>query len=84
MNNVVGVTPADTKESGRRAAKRIRWGFVLLAGLTVLLIPVPEGVTVQSWRLLAIFVATITGSIVGPAPGGAIVLAVYQPWPRRE
>lgn len=39
-----------------------------------MLIPVPEGVTPQSWRLLAIFAATITGSIVQPIPGAAIVL----------
>jgi DASS family divalent anion:Na+ symporter len=38
------------------------------------LIPVPAGITPQSWRLLAIFAATITGSIVRPLPGGAIVL----------
>ncbi len=36
--------------------------------------PVPEGVTPQSWRLLAIFAATIVGSIVRPIPGAAVVL----------
>jgi len=39
-----------------------------------MLIPVPEGVKPESWRLLAIFAATITGSIVQPIPGAAIVL----------
>lgn len=39
-----------------------------------MLIPAPEGVSPQSWRLLAIFAATITGSIVQPIPGAAIVL----------
>src|SRR5690349_15849748 len=39
-----------------------------------MLIPVPEGITAKSWRLLAIFAATITGSIVRPIPGAAIVL----------
>lgn len=34
----------------------------------------PAGITSQSWRLLAIFVATITGSILRPVPGGAMVL----------
>jgi DASS family divalent anion:Na+ symporter len=38
------------------------------------LIPPPSGITHQSWRLLAIFVATITGSILRPVPGGAIVI----------
>jgi divalent anion:Na+ symporter, DASS family len=52
----------------------IRWGVVLFAALAVLLAPVPQGITAKSWHLLAIFVATITGSIVRPLPGGAIVL----------
>jgi DASS family divalent anion:Na+ symporter len=46
---------------------------LLVAG-GILLIPRPEGVEPASWRLLAIFAATITGSIVQPIPGAAIVL----------
>ena len=52
----------------------IRWAIVLGVGLIIVLIPPPEGITPQSWRLLAIFVATITGSILRPIPGGAMVL----------
>lgn len=52
----------------------IRWGIVVFAAAAILAIPVPEGITQQSWRLLAIFVATITGAIVRPMPGGAVVL----------
>jgi DASS family divalent anion:Na+ symporter len=55
-------------------SRLIRWAIVLLAGLAVLLVPVPTGITNQSWHLLAIFVATIVGSIVRPVPGGAMVL----------
>jgi divalent anion:Na+ symporter, DASS family len=51
-----------------------RWSVVLLSGLAVALIPVPRGITRQSWNLLAIFVPTIVGSIVQPIPAGAIVL----------
>ncbi|MDQ6830646.1 MAG: anion permease, partial [Gemmatimonadota bacterium] len=36
--------------------------------------PAPAGISPQSWHLLAIFVATIVGSIVRPAPAGAVVL----------
>lgn len=54
--------------------KLLRWVIVLVAGLSVLLVPTPEGITLNSWRLLAIFVATITGSIVRPLAGGAVVL----------
>ena len=52
----------------------IKWLIVLTAGLIVLLLPVPEGITVDSWRLLAIFIATLVGSIVRPVPVGGMVL----------
>lgn len=52
----------------------LRWAIVLFVAVGILLIPAPEGVTPQSWRLLAIFAATITGSIVRPIPGAAVVL----------
>ena len=51
-----------------------RWSIVLLSGLIVALIPVPVGITRQSWNLLAIFAATIVGSIIQPIAAGAIVL----------
>ena len=52
----------------------LRWGIVLFVAVAILLIPVPQGITPQSWRLLAIFAATITGSIVRPLSGSAVVL----------
>ena len=55
-------------------SRLIRWGIVLAAGLAVFLVPVPAGITPQSWHLLAIFVATIVGCIVRPMAGGAMVL----------
>ena len=67
-------TPEPAETHLKIGSQLVRWGLVLLAGLLVLLIPTPEGITPASWRLLAIFVATITGSIVRPVPGGAVVL----------
>lgn len=55
-------------------SRLLRWGIVLAVAGGILLIPVPSGITSESWRLLAIFAATITGSIVRPIPGAAIVL----------
>jgi divalent anion:Na+ symporter, DASS family len=55
-------------------SRLLRWGVVLFVAAGILLIPVPPGITPQSWRLLAIFAATITGSIVRPIPGAAVVL----------
>ena len=79
MKPMTTVQPLETPESvnadeiGWRG-RLLRWGVVLFVAAAILLIPVPEGVTVQSWHLLAIFAATITGSIVQPIPGAAIVL----------
>ncbi|MEK6279141.1 MAG: DASS family sodium-coupled anion symporter [Acidobacteriota bacterium] len=65
------VQDRDEESSSMRALK---WALVIGSALIVVLLPVPEGITSQSWRLLAIFVATIVGAIVRPIPGGAIVL----------
>lgn len=70
-------TPETEKEPNERLGFRsllLRWAIVLFVAVGILLIPIPEGVTPQSWRLLAIFAATITGSIVRPIPGAAVVL----------
>ena len=58
----------------RSRSRLLRWGIVLFVAGGILLIPVPSGITPQSWLLLAIFAATIMGSIVRPIPGAAIVL----------
>ena len=63
--------PAD--KIGPRS-RLLRWGVVLGVAGVILLIPVPAGITPESWRLLAIFAATIMGSIVRPIPGAAVVL----------
>ncbi len=52
----------------------LRWLIVLACGLGIAFCPRPEAVTRESWTLLAIFVATIVGSIVRPVPAGAMVL----------
>jgi DASS family divalent anion:Na+ symporter len=52
----------------------LKWAVVVGSALFVLLLPTPSGITPQAWRLLAIFVATIVGSIVRPIPAGAVVL----------
>lgn len=62
-----------TDQIGFRS-RLLRWGIVLFVAGAILVIPVPEGITDKSWRLLAIFAATITGSIVRPIPGAAVVL----------
>ena len=77
------MTPTETAERLEAEAtpeqigwknRLVRWGVVLLVAGGIMLIPRPEGVEPASWHLLAIFAATITGSIVQPIPGAAIVL----------
>lgn len=55
-------------------ARTVKWGIVVSSALAIAFAPVPQGITPQSWRLLAIFAATIIGSILRPVPSGAVVL----------
>lgn len=48
--------------------------FLLSVGVGLalrFLVPVPATVTTQAWQLLAIFLSTITGLVLGPLPVGA-------------
>lgn len=80
----------DASNSAHLRVQIIKWIVVIGAGVAVYLAPTPQGVTAQSWRLFAIFVATIIGSILRPVPGGAMVLlgvtaiAITQSMPLSE
>src|SRR5690349_259919 len=52
----------------------LKWLIVIGCGVAIAVIPRPEGVTREAWTLLAIFIATIVGSIVQPITGSAMVL----------
>ncbi len=52
----------------------VKWLITIGVGLVIALIPPPAGVTREAWTLLAIFIATIVGSIVQPLTGSAMVL----------
>jgi len=52
----------------------VKWLIVIGCGGLIALIPPPDGVTREACTLLAIFVATIVGSIVQPMTGSAMVL----------
>jgi DASS family divalent anion:Na+ symporter len=53
--------------------RALRWGAVALTIIVVLAAPRPAGITEASWRLLAIFLGTIVGSIVRPIAASAVV-----------
>ena len=52
----------------------VKWLITIGVGALVFVLPRPEGVTYEAWTLLAIFIATIVGSIVQPLTGSAMVL----------
>lgn len=54
--------------------KLVKWLIVLAVGVGIAMIPPPDGVPRGAWTLLAIFIATIVGSIVQPLTGAAMVL----------
>ncbi|MFM8395059.1 MAG: anion permease, partial [Acidobacteriota bacterium] len=62
------------EDSRGRSILAVKWAIVILSGVAIYLSPTPAGITDASWRLLAIFMATIVGSIVRPVSGGAMVL----------
>jgi DASS family divalent anion:Na+ symporter len=51
-----------------------RWAGTIGAGVVIAALPPPDGVTRQSWLLLAIFISTIVGSMLQPLTGSAVVL----------
>jgi divalent anion:Na+ symporter, DASS family len=51
-----------------------RWAVVFATGAVIYFAPIPDGVSREAWMLLAIFIATIVGSIVQPLTGAAVVL----------
>ena len=71
------MTPASPMpdDAAPRGMRGTLWRWALVAGVAVSILAVgpPAGITLQGWRLLAIFVATIAASIVRPAPMGAVV-----------
>jgi DASS family divalent anion:Na+ symporter len=55
--------------------KRVAYGLLtVLIGLILWFIPPPVGMSINGWRLFAIFVAVILGLVLRPLPQGAIVI----------
>jgi DASS family divalent anion:Na+ symporter len=51
-----------------------KWAVIVAVAVAIALWPRPDGVTREAWTLLAIFVATIAGSILRPIPAAGVVL----------
>ena len=55
-------------------SKMVNSAIVAAVGVLIWFCPVPQGVTVQAWRLFAIFSAAIAGLLLRPMPMGVIAL----------
>lgn len=62
------------RQQPARAARvdATRLAVVVLVGVALWLIPVPDGVEPRAWQLLAVFVATMVGIVLRPMPMGAM------------
>ena len=65
---------SDGSDSVSARPARWRWGVAFGVGLAIASLPAPSGIAVESWRLFAVFAATVAGLITQPAPGGFVVL----------
>lgn len=65
---------AESERSPLIPARPIPLLVTIAVAVVLWLWPPPEGVSVQAWHLLAIFVATIVGIIAKPLPMGAVAL----------
>ena len=69
-------TPAPSAPPAPDEPRRAWWRWLIVVAVAALIIAIgaPAGITEQSWWLLAIFIATILGAVLRPAPAGAVVL----------
>ena len=71
MSDLASGDGADKQSTGLLI---IKWTLVVGTGLAIASIHPPADIKPESWRLLAIFAATIIGSILRPLSGSAMVL----------
>lgn len=76
MTDSASPAQTDSGPVAKEAAwkRLLRWLVVLGPSLGIALLTPPEGITTESWRLLAIFTAVVAGMISRPMAGGAMVL----------
>jgi DASS family divalent anion:Na+ symporter len=68
--------PAPSPANARAAVlwTALKWVIPVVAGLTVYLLPQPDGVKSGGWAVLAVFTGTVLGLILQPLPLGAVAL----------
>lgn len=74
MQNPAGpAVPGEPHAAAPASGLIWRWAAVFATALIILAFGAPDGISTVSWRLFAIFAATIVGSIVQPLSAGAVV-----------
>ena len=63
-----------TTSASSTQKRLVLFALPVIVGLVIWFIPPPEGVELQAWHLLAIFIATIVGIIAKPLPMGAVAM----------
>lgn len=54
----------------------IRWLALFLVPIAILLSPVPQGLTLEAWKIFAVYIAAILGLILQPAGEAVVMLSV--------
>lgn len=73
-DSTVQIPEFPTHEANLQGTKWLKLTLAVLIGLMIWFIPAPEGVEIEAWHLLGIFVATIVGIITRPMPMGAVAI----------
>jgi DASS family divalent anion:Na+ symporter len=71
--SAAAASPPAPKKGLQLQPVKVKEALVSIAvGLAIrFLVPCPEGVTMQAWTLLSIFISTIAGIVLNPLPVGA-------------
>ena len=54
----------------------VRWLLLLLVPVSILMVPVPSGLTPLAWKIFAVYIAAILGLILRPAGEAVVMLSV--------
>ncbi|WP_186375920.1 DASS family sodium-coupled anion symporter [Hyella patelloides] len=68
------LTPLANWLSGDNFRRSMAFILPISLGIIVWFLPPPEGVTLQAWHLLAIFLGTIVAFVIKPIPQGAVAI----------
>lgn len=58
----------------------VRWLLLLLVPVSILMVPVPSGLTPLAWKIFAVYIAAILGLILRPAGEAVVMLSVDSLW----